>query len=150
MARRQGLQEQPLWRAAVRCHHSHQDARTSTGRQLRRLGWHVQHIRLRRQGGQEKGGCVCATEFPPTPARDFANAVCDRYNAIASDPNPYPIIQGLTRRRLPVSSRAARWPSEAGTRRRGTVPLAVPSCSPSSRVSVSVSRRCLRGQPSWR
>lgn len=58
LARHQRLSQQPLRRAADRRHHSCQDARARIRRQLRRLGWHLQLGRLRRQGRAAKRGPV--------------------------------------------------------------------------------------------
>ena len=58
MARHQGLPQLALRRTTNRHGDSHQGSRTRNGRQLRRLGWDVQHVRLRGQGRAEEGGSV--------------------------------------------------------------------------------------------
>lgn len=45
-----------LRRTAHRCHHCDKSSCTSTRRQLWRMGWSIQHIRLRSQGRAEEGG----------------------------------------------------------------------------------------------
>lgn len=142
----QGFQKQPVRRAAARCHHSYQDARPGTGRQLWRVGWPVQYIRLRRQGDKEKGGCVCVASRQLWLMN--ANKMIGTTRLYVLDPDP--VRSSLTRSRLPVSSQAVPSRFVAVKRRRGTVPLAVPSSLPSSRASVSVSRRCSQELPSWR
>lgn len=54
LARHQRLPQLTLQRTHDRLHHCHQSARSGARRQLRRLGRHVQHFRLRGKGRPKK------------------------------------------------------------------------------------------------
>ena len=58
LARRQRLPQQSLRRAADRRPHGDESAGAGAGRQLRRVGRPVRHVRLRREGRAQKGGSL--------------------------------------------------------------------------------------------